>query len=256
MKNKILRIGIVFLPLAILLVLWEFRIAYSQHGQFLYSSPSLIISRLIKDVISGTLASDIYITAGEAITGFILGSIIGSVAGLSLWLSHKVASWFRIYVVILGSVPIFAIAPMTVLWFGTGFFAKVMMAFLTTVFITLSQAYDGARNIQHSQLQLMKSIHASRWQVFITAIIPASIAWVLASYRINVGLAILGAFLGEIISAEKGLGHYIMKGSALYDSAQVLAGILSLIAVAGCLYLFVWLIEKLLFPWHLTVNKN
>jgi NitT/TauT family transport system permease protein len=236
-------------PLVLFLLLWQLTVAQTTRGRFFYSSPYEVALQLWTDLYRGPLLHDTAITAAEAFCGFLLGSTLGSLIGLALWLSESLALTLRPYVAVLGSVPVFAIAPMTIIWFGTGFFAKLMMALLSTVFAALAQAYDGARTVQASQLFLMRSLRASRWQVYSTVVVPSSLAWVMSSYRINVGLGILGAFLGEVISSDAGLGHYVMRASALYDTSRVLAGITCLIIVAGVLYAVVGLVDKLFFPW-------
>lgn len=249
MKRHLVNLIKLSWPLVLFLLFWQIVAGRTGRVRFFYSSPSAVTQSLCADLFHGSLLDDTVVTTAEAFCGFLLGSTVGSLIGLALWLSESLALTLRPYVAVLGSIPVFAIAPMTIIWFGTGFFAKLMMAFLATVFAALAQAYDGARNVRSSQLLLMTSLRASRWQIYRTLIVPSSIAWVMSSYRINVGLGILGAFLGEVISSEAGLGHYIMRASALYDTSRVLAGIICLILIAGVLYALVGMAEKLFFPW-------
>jgi len=112
---------------------------------------------------------------------------------------------------------------MMIMWFGTGLFAKIMMAMLSTIIIAFSQSYEGARNVEIKQINLLRSFGANKSLIFKKLIIPSSLIWVFNSLRLTVSFALLGAFIGEFISAEAGLGYRILKAGGLYDVPLVLA---------------------------------
>jgi NitT/TauT family transport system permease protein len=107
-----------------------------------------------------------------------------------------------------------------------------MIATLSTVFIALLQAYTGASEVSPDYLRLMRTFGANKNQTFRKVIAPASIVWVMSAFRLNVGFAILGAFIGEFISSNRGLGHLILVASGLFDISLVLCGVLLLICTA------------------------
>ena len=237
-------------PLTLALVAWESCARRSPNVKFLFGMPSLVASSLVADIFRGSLGLDISITAVETLCGLVLGSIVGTCAGLALWLSAEVARFARPYVLGVGAVPIFAIAPMTVIWFGTGLVAKVMMATLSTIFVAFAQAYEGARNVDSDLISLLKSLGASRTQTLSKVVFPSAVAWVIVSCRLNVGFAVLGAFMGEFISSDRGLGHYILKASGLYQVPRVLAGVLCIVALSLVLSWVISRVERLLMPWR------
>ncbi len=239
-KKKILTI----VPLIIFLLFWELFSSLKDSNQFLFASPSAVFNSLIENIKNGILIKDCYITAFEIIVGFIIGNVLGSLIGLSLWFSKTIAEISKPYVVALGSIPIFAIAPMMIIWFGTGLYAKIMMVVLSTILIAITQSYEGARNVDNEQINLLKSFGATNKQIFRKLIIPSSLLWVFNSLKLNIFYAILGAFIGEFISAEAGLGYRILKASGLYDIPLVLASVILLIFLAFILNSIIGLIEK------------
>jgi NitT/TauT family transport system permease protein len=238
------------LPLVVFIAAWQWLTGNSPERQFIFSSPSQIWDSLISLAISLDLFRDSAVTMFEAVGGFILGTSAGAAIGLSLWYSRIVARISRPYIVAVGSVPVFALAPVMIVWFGVGMFSKVMMAALSTVVVAIVQAYQGAMSVEERHLQLMQVMGATRSQTFRKVVIPSALIWVVNSMKLNIGFALLGAFIGEFISAEKGLGYLILKSSGLYDMATVFAGILALMVLALILTFGVGLFERLVLSWR------
>ena len=155
----------------------------------------------------------------------------------------------RPYIIAIGSVPVFAIAPVLIIWFGIGIFSKIMMAALSTVVIALVQSFQGAMSVDKKYLMQMKVLNATKLQTFMKVVLPSSLIWVFSSLKINIGFALLGAFIGEFISAEKGLGYFILKASGLYDMANVFAGLVFMIALAIILSKALGVIEDKVIFW-------
>src|SRR5262249_31045235 len=154
---------------------------------------------LMKGLRSGEILYDALLTAGEAIGGFVIGNCLGSSIGLVLWHSPLLFKLSRPYIIALGTAPLFAFAPIIVVWLGTGFISKLAIATLSTLFVALMQAYKGAEEVDQTLIQVIRSFGGNNLQVFRKVIVPASMVWVIAAFRLNIGLALLGAFLGEYI---------------------------------------------------------
>ncbi len=241
---NIKRLILTTVPLIIFLILWEFFASINDSNRFLFASPTTVFISLVENIKNGILIKDFLITFFEIVIGFIVGNILGSAIGLSLWFSKTIAEISKPYVVALGAIPIFAIAPMMIIWFGTGLYAKIMMVILSTILVAITQSYEGAKNVDKEQVNLFKSFGATKKQIFTKLIIPSSLLWVLNSLKLNIYYAILGAFIGEFISAENGLGYRILKASGLYDIPLVLASVILLIFLAFILNSIVNLLEK------------
>lgn len=229
---------------AAILAAWEVFASSFSRFNFLFGSPSDIFASLVRNTTNGVLVGDFFITGAEALVGFILGVILGTLAGFILWYSPLVARIFRPYIVILGAVPVFAFAPMVIVWFGIGFEMKVAMAALGTFLVALAQAYEGAKSIDAEEFRLLKIFGATRFQIFQKVIFPSSLSWVLASMKLNVGFALLGAFIGEFISSSNGLGHFMIRAGSLYDIPSVFAGGAYLVLLALLFNLIVIFVEK------------
>lgn len=232
-----------FIILVVILGAWQF-FASNQKFGFLFGSPTAIFLKLVENTASGALPYHFAITGLEALFGFIIGIILGTFAGFLLWYSPKIASISKPYISFLGAIPVFAFAPMIIIWFGIGFSMKVALAAFAVFLVALAQAYEGAKSVDEAEYKLLKTYGATRFQMFQKVIFPSSLSWVLASMKLNVGFAILGAFIGEFISSNEGLGHFIIKAGSLYDIPGVLAGGLYLVLLSVIFSWFVKIVEK------------
>ncbi|MBL7884941.1 MAG: ABC transporter permease [Bacteroidia bacterium] len=227
--KNLLKVVQLFIPLFIIIVFWEIASNASQKNSFLFSSPTKIFKTFYEKVINGELVNHSLITGYEALLGLVLGMFIGSIIGFFLLYFPKVSKVSKYYIIAFSSIPIFAIAPMMIIWFGTGLQMKVAMAFFATVFIAIFQAYQGGQNISKQDAEFFILNKASDRQKFWKLTFPSSIDWLIQSLKLNSGLSILGAFIGEFIASEKGLGYAILRASGLYDVTYVLAATICII---------------------------
>ena len=200
--------------------------------EFFFGRPSRIAVYIASRLFDGSLEADSAATVIEAVCGFLIGNIAGILVGLALWYSKVAFEVSRPFITALGSAPMFALAPLLVVWFGTGLYSKIMIAALSTFFVALLQAYTGAEEVSRDYLRLMASLGASKTQTFRKVVAPSAIVWVVSAMRLNVGFALLGAFIGEFISSEVGLGHMILVASGLFNMSLVLCGVLAFIVIA------------------------
>ena len=161
-----------------------------------------------------------------------LGSLIGSFAGLCLWLNETVARTVRPFIVAINGVPKIAFAPLIIVWFGIGIESKIAIAAALTFIVSLIATYNGTLETDKDLLRLMRSLGATRLQAWRKVVIPAALPWILSTLRLNVGFALIGAVVGEYISSERGLGYLVYYSGVLYDLNGVWAGIVALMVVA------------------------
>ena len=224
--KKLLNSLIILLPAILFLAAWEFFCWNNQQRQFLFAAPSLIFKIAQEELAGPIIWNDIFVTCIETFLGLLVGSFLGTCVGLLLWSNKQLAAISRPYVVLLGAVPIFAIAPMLIIWFGIGLLSKVVMAAFAVFFVALAQAYDGAKVCTQEHAQYAATLAAPRARVLRQIILPGALHWVIAGLKISVGLALVGAFIGEFVSSQAGLGHYILGAGSLYDMPRVLFGVL------------------------------
>lgn len=227
----------------IFFVVWQI-FALSSRFSFFFGSPILVAENIWMNALNGILLYATFITGIEAVAGFIIGIVLGTLVGFLLWYSAAAAQIAKPFVVILGAIPAFAFAPVIILWFGIGIPMKIALAALGVFLIALTQAYEGAKSVNHEEYKLLKLYGASRWQILQKIIFPSSLDWVLTSMKLNVGFAILGAFIGEFISSNVGLGHFMLVSGSLYDIPSVFAGGFFLVMLSLLLSWGVSWIEK------------
>jgi len=236
--------------LAVLLGFWDHMTADNKQAAFMFGSPSAMAGFLGQMVADGSLWRDTYVTGLETLLGFLVGNFVGTVIGLSLWYSRFVSRVVEPFVIALGSIPIIALAPIIIIWFGTGLISKVAMSTLSVVIVALVTSYKGAAGVDPDQVNLMRTLGASKFQIFRKLVVPASLADIFAGLKLTVGFALIGAIVGEFMSSSEGLGHAIFKAGSLYIIPKVFAALVATIALALLLTFLVGRTERLLMPWR------
>jgi NitT/TauT family transport system permease protein len=224
--------------LAIALVAWQYAVNSGSVSSLLYGSPELIGQTVLRGIGSGSMIRDAGITAVEALCGFVIGNVIGAAVGVGLWYSRLVEQMLRPVIAFLGATPIAALAPIVVVWAGTGTSSKVVMSAASVVVTALVLAFDGARGTDPLQIRMLRSMGAPTRRIFRLLVLPSSVTNICGGLRLTAGLALIGAIIGEFISSDSGLGHAILIAGSLYDVPTVLAnlivvGFLSLALLSG-----------------------
>ncbi len=214
------------------LLLWEVAIRFEWIKVYLYGQPTGIWRELVKGVTTGSLLYDTWVTTQETVLGFLIGSILGSVCGLLLWLSPTAAAVLRPLMVALNGLPKIALAPLIIVWFGIGIESKIAVAAIITFIVAVITSYAGTQEIDNDYVRMLKALGASRFQIFRMVIMPGSLPWIASGFRLNIGFAMIGAVVGEYISAESGLGYQIYYAGTLYNLNAVWGGILALMILA------------------------
>lgn len=228
---------------------WEAAVRAGWLTEFLVGAPTGIWRVFKAAVLDGSLFVDTWYTVIEAILGFVIGTILGSAAGLGLWYSAFVARLVEPFIVAINSVPKIALAPIVILWFGTGFVSKVALAVSLTALVALIAAYQAARDADPDLQALLASMGASKNRIFRSVIVPSTLPAMIGMFRINIGFALVGAVVGEFISSQRGLGHMIYNASSLYDLNSVWVGLFVLMFVGFLLYHVIDFAERRILPW-------
>ncbi len=166
-----------------------------------------------------------------------------------LWYSPYVARVIEPFLVAINSVPKIAFAPLVILWFGTGLTSKIALSISLTSIVALLAAFQAAKDTDPDLQKMLISLGASKWQIFSKVVVPSSLPYVISTFRINIGFALVGTVVGEFISSSYGIGHVIFVASSLYDLNTVWVGIFSLMALGFVLYAGVEFAERKLLRW-------
>jgi NitT/TauT family transport system permease protein len=231
-------------------MLWYLLAQLGGFPAFILPGPGLVWNRLLQVVYDGSLLRHTLTTLSEVLLGLILG--VSTAAGLGYFLAKF--DWLERllspYIVASQSVPVVAIAPLLVIWFGAGLLSKVLIAALIVFFPVLINTIVGLRSVPPGLQDLMRSLQASSWQTFRLLEIPAALPVFLGGLKVGATLAVIGAVVGEFVGADRGLGFLVNLGRGMYDTALVFVAIFALITMAMLLYGAVALLETRLLSWQ------
>jgi len=243
--------GIAIIAAQILILLaviggWEVAARTGWLDAFFWSQPSAIWKTLIIFFTEGDAWTDIGFTFRSTILGFIIGTTAGSVLGLSFWWSRNYAAVLQPYIICFESMPKLALAPLIILVFGLGVTSKVVIAIALTIVVSTLTTYAGVKALDPDGEKLFYSLGASRWQVFRKLVVPFCLPWIISVLRVNIGLALTGAIVGEFISSQHGLGRTIFYAGSTYEIALVWVAVFTLSALAVIMYAVVSWLENVL----------
>lgn len=247
-KFRSLLLGIASLALALLL--WESLARLGNFPAFILPGPGLVAQRLVRAVSDGSLLYHSAVTLGEVMMGLLLGISAASLLGYLLAKSRRFERFIAPYIVASQSIPVVAIAPLLVIWFGPGLLSKVFICALIVFFPVLINTVVGLRSVPEDLRDLLRSLQATQWQTFRLLEAPAAMPVMLGGLRVGATLAVIGAVVGEFVGSDRGLGFLINVGRGLYDTALVFVAIFTLVAMAMSLYGCVILLEARLLAWQ------
>lgn len=225
---------------------WEIAATTGLISAFFWSQPSAIYRTLIIFFTEGDAWTDISFTFRSTIFGFLIGTTAGSLFGLSFWWSRNYAAIVQPYIICFESIPKLALAPLIILVFGLGLTSKVAIATALTFVISTLTSYAGVKALDPDGEKLFYSLGASRWQVFRKLVVPFCLPWIISVLRVNIGLALTGAIVGEFIASQHGLGRQILYAGQTYDIALVWVAVLVLSTLAVIMYATVSWLESVL----------
>jgi len=225
---------------------WEIAARTGLIDAFFWSQPSAILRTLVIFFTAGDAFTDIAFTFRSTIFGFLIGTFTGSLIGLSFWWSKNYAAIVQPYIICFESLPKLALAPLIILVFGLGLASKVAIASALTLVVSTLTTYAGVKALDRDSERLFYSLGASRWQVFRKLVVPFCLPWIISVLRVNIGLALTGAIVGEFIASQHGLGRAILYAGQTYDIALVWVAVLVLSTLAVVMYVAVSWLERVL----------
>jgi NitT/TauT family transport system permease protein len=237
-----------FPPLIVLLtlLLWTLLVRLGDYPTFILPGPGDVYKKLALVLSDGLLWRHARITLTEIGGGLALGLSAATVLGYGMAKSRALERFLAPYIVASQSVPIVALAPLLVIWFGTGRLSKVLVCALTIFFPMLVNTIVGVRSVDPDLAALMRSLKATRWQTFAMLEVPSALPMLLGGLKVSVTLSVIGAVVGEFVAADRGLGFLINVARGNFDTPLMFVALLTLVVMALLLYLVVVLAESLL----------
>ena len=249
--RKARRAPVILLPLGLMLRLWQLAVAMTADSarRFLVPTPSAVASELIRLLRDGTIARHAGTTLLEMALGLALGTSVALILGYGVAHSRFVANLLEPVIVISQALPIVALAPLLTVWFGSGLASKVIVCALIVFFPILINVTSGIKGIDPRQIDLFRTLEASRTQLLRYLEIPAALPAFLSGLKVGGTLAAMGAVVGEFVASSRGLGYLVKQGQNLYDLPRMFAAILVLMTIASAVYGTLALLERFLLRW-------
>jgi NitT/TauT family transport system permease protein len=244
------RLTPIFISTITFLLGWYLLTHYSGIPNFILPSPLSVWTRFLKALNDGTLLYHTGVTLLEIVLGLVVGVSFATFVGYVLAKSRSLEKVLSPYLVASQAIPVIAIAPLLVIWLGNGILSKVVICALIVFFPVLVNTIVGVRAVPTALYDLMNSLHASRAQILWKVEVPASLPVFLGGLRIGATLSVIGAIVGELVSAEEGLGYLLQLGDFQYDTPMVFVAVFMLIALALMLYGIVRLLENRFLKWQ------
>jgi putative hydroxymethylpyrimidine transport system permease protein len=230
-----------------LLLLWQGFVWLSGVPPFLLPPPSAVARALL--VSAPLLLDQAQVTLLEILLGLLGGVLIGGASALLMALMPPVQPWLLPILVLGQTIPVFALAPLLVLWFGYGLASKVVMAILIIYFPVTAALFDGLRRTEPGWLDLARTMGASRWRTLVRLRLPAALPAFGSGLRIATAVAPIGAVVGEWVGSSAGLGYLMLHANARLQIDVMFAALIVLMAIALTLYIAVDRLLVHLMPW-------
>lgn len=250
--KRLVRIEVALVPLALLIFVssWDALVRWQAYPAFILPSPGRVGQRFAALLTDGTLLMHASVTLAEVIGGLALGLTAALVLGYGLAKSPLLERILSPYIVASQAIPIVALAPLLVIWFGFGGLSKVLVCALTVFFPALVTTMVGIRSVDADLRALMRSLQATRWQTFILLEAPGALPYMFGGLKVAVTLAVIGAVVGEFVGADRGLGFLINLSRGILDTPMLFVALFTLVAIALALYTVVVLLEYVVLKWR------
>lgn len=234
--------------------IWQLVVVVGIVPNFLLPSPTQVIWALVED--SGLLAGHSVTSLIEAALGLVIGTALGFVIGVLMDRFPKFRLAFEPLMTISQTVPTVAIAPLLVLWFGYGLLPKVVLIVISTFFPVTVSLVSGFESVDPDQLDLMRTMKASRWQIFRMVKMPAAMDQFFSGLRISATYAIVGAVIAEWLGGFSGLGVYMTRVRKSFSYDKMFAVILLISALSLALMKLVDVLQRVSMPWKRAEGKQ
>ena len=244
-----LQFALVPLALIVFVGLWAFFIQVTGYPPFILPGPERVWRSFLTVAADGMLWDNAAVTLSEVLAGLALGVSVAFALGYLLSRSRTVERLLAPYIVASQSIPIVAIAPLLVIWFGAGAMSKIIVSALIVFFPILISCIAGLRSAEPDLLDLMRSLEATRWQTFTRLELPAAMPMIVSGLKVGATLSVIGAVVGEFVGADRGLGFLVKQGQGIYDTPLMFVAVISLVVIAMSLYGLVALVERYLLAW-------
>ncbi len=225
------------------LLLWELSADLGWIDSFFFSSPGRVIQCFLSLCVDRSIFLHIGITLWETVFSFLLVFLLSLAVATILWYSNRLSEILEPYLVILNSLPKSALAPLFIVWLGTGTTTIIVAGISVAIFGSIISFYTGFKQVDPEKITLIYTLGGKKKDAFKKVILPGSIPTMISTTKVNIGLALVGVIIGEFLAARRGLGYLIIYGSQVFQLNLVITSIIILCIIAFCFYKGIQCIE-------------
>ena len=257
MKDKTKWMSRVYLILVIFTfgIVWQICSDKGIVNELFFSSPKKVIADFIDMFVTGYIFPHIKITLYATFVGLAYGIVLGSLTAFLVGNNKVLANVLEPIFVAINGIPLLAIGPLFVFWFGLGIKSKIVMAAINVFFRVFFNMYEGFKDVDIQLIQKLQLMRANRFQIIMKVILPSGIPWLLASLKTGVGAAALGAIIGEYLGSSAGLGWVIQTAGGYYNITRVISCVIVLMLIMFLLDRIVSWIDRKALKWRPTIDK-
>lgn len=241
--------AVLALSLLMLALGWKVLVELRDYPAFVLPAPEVVLQRLATELRGGTLPYHALITLIEAFSGFGIALVVSLVLGYALAHAPRLERIVAPQLAATQAIPVVAVAPLIILWFGADIQAKVLIAALVTFFPILSSTIVALRSVPRELLEMARISGATWWQTLSLVELPLALPGIFGGVKAGLALATTGAVVGEFVGGRDGLGALINIARGLFDTPLMFAALLTLAAMTLTFYLVATLLERALVRW-------
>ena len=231
----------------VLLGIWEGYVRLWAVPKWLLPAPSVIIMTLV--VSRELLLDHTLVTLLEVVVGFGLSLLSGVLLACGIATSRTLERALYPFVIASQMVPIIVIAPLLLIWVGYGLTPKIIVVALTAFFPIVVNMVDGLKSVDPDAVNLLRTMGASHWQIFVKVQVPTSLPFLFSGLRVAIAVSVIGAVIGEWVGSSQGLGYLMIRSKPQFLTERVFAAIVILSVMGLALFVLVGVIEQLAIPW-------
>ena len=241
--------------LAVFIAAWQVLADRGMINPLFFSSPKQVLADMAEMFSTGHIMPHIGIKLYAACLGLFYGIVLGTAIALIVGNNRVLAHILEPIFVGIHGLPLLALGPLFVVWFGIGIKSKIFMATISVFFLVFFNIYAGFKDVDIQLIQTLKLMRASKIQLMTKVILPSCIPWLIASLKAGVGAAVLGAIVGEYLGATAGLGWVIQSAGGYYNITRVIACVIVLMVIMFILNAIVSWIDRKALKWRPSINK-
>jgi len=234
------------------LSIWQILVMIFKVKAYILPSPLTILTYLLVPELAANYhwLRHIQTTLGEIVISFSVTALVGVFVAIVMTWSNFMKQIITPIIALFNSLPKIALAPLFLLWFGFGIIPNIMIAFLIAFFPVVINTAAGLNAVEEDLLDLVRYLHASKWQVYMKIRLPNSLPYIFSGLKISTTLCVVGAIVGEFIASTQGLGYLIKSSQGLMDTPPMFASLMLISLLGLCFFGFISLLERWVMPWQ------